>query len=528
MSMRLSGVEGSNMPRLMTMALLGAILFAYVIAGCSGNPTPTATPVPENRPTPVPANTPVPEPTSTPLPTVQSTSTPRPTATMPPAPTPEPAATPAATPTVATLSLDDYLAQLDCASFGEGPEPETYGDISILLAVVIDRMSALAPPADIAEWHDASLDSFQRLKTLIEPFPEDVEIEFVALLAFAEASEAEDAKILEIVGGLPEDVKQRLVDAECADESAVATDDHGNDFENATPLGLGEIVEGSLDGQDDRDVFVIRGWAGEEYLTELPYRFFINLGAKTSPLITIYDSSGLEVARSDDESETEIVWRAEVAGDYFVVLGDGTSQGDYTLTTAPVIPAPVAVPTAAPVAAPTAAPVAVATVAPAPETVSTATPDATPTVAPTTAPTAAPTTTLSLDDYLARVDCNSFWAGEVGPETNGDLTALWGAVIDRMSPLVPPAEVAEWHLATLRSFETLESAIGLFPEDGQIGFLTQFAISEARSTEEANVQGAVDRMPEGVRRQLIADGCVDDPDATPAATPTAAPTAGIR
>ncbi len=265
-------------------------------------------------------------------------------ATQAPIPTPTP---------VATLSLDDYLSQLDCESFGDGPEPETYGDFSVVIARVIDRMSALVPPAEIAEWHDTSLTSFEKLKAAIDPFPADNEIEFITLLAIAEVTEEEDAKIREILGRLPEDVRLRLIDAECADEAAAAGDDHGNDTQNATVIAVSENVQGSLDSGSDKDAFVIQAQAGREYTVALPYRVLFSLGTKTGPLITVYDSFGQEVARSEDDSETEVTWRAEVAGSYYVVLGDGASQGDYTLAVNPAIPAPEA-------------PVSVATVAPVP------------------------------------------------------------------------------------------------------------------------------------------------------------------
>ena len=216
------------------------------------------------------------------------------------------------------------------------------------MAAVIDRMSALVPPTDIIEWHYASLTSFEIIKAAVDQFPKDNEIELITLLALAEVSEAEDAKIREVVENLPDDIQLRLVDAGCADETAAAQDDHGNDFESATVLPLGEVVEGSLDSHDDTDAFVIQAQAGWEYTVELPYRFFIALGTKSGPLIRIYDSSGQEVARSEDDSETEVTWRADAGGNYYVVLGDGASQGDYTLTVTPPAEAPEVVPTAAP------------------------------------------------------------------------------------------------------------------------------------------------------------------------------------
>ncbi len=210
-----------------------------------------------------------------------------------------------------------------------------------------------------------------------------------------------------------------------------------------------------------------------------------------------------------------------------------TSTPATTPTAAPAAtqmptPAATATPTPSPTPVATPEPTAVVTPMPAstPEGTATArpTPEPMPTPTPTPGPTATPTTEPSLDGYLASVDCGSFWVGDMDPETNGDLTALWKAVIERMSSMVPPAEVTEWHQATLASFETLEAAISLFPEDDKIDFLTRFAISEARQIGEADIQAAEESMSEVVRQKLVEDGCVDDPDATPTATPVETPT----
>ena len=99
----------------------GAILLAILLAGCTGEPSPTplARAVPSPTVTAQPGVTPEPTPTPTMAPT--HTSTPEPT------------------PAAATLSLYEYLTQ--CAP----PEQEladaaTFGDVSVLAAELIQRL----------------------------------------------------------------------------------------------------------------------------------------------------------------------------------------------------------------------------------------------------------------------------------------------------------------------------------------------------------------------------------------------------
>ncbi len=107
--------------------------------------------------------------------------------------------------------------------------------------------------------------------------------------------------------------------------------DHGDDFENATAISLGEGVRGSLDSQDDKDVFVFHAEAGRGYEVDLSDYSFGSGRTKTGTLITVYDSAGQELAGTNDLF-TELVWQAGATGNHYVVLGDGASQGSYTLT----------------------------------------------------------------------------------------------------------------------------------------------------------------------------------------------------
>ena len=87
------------MTKFMSVLIVGVTLLAILLAACSDQPEPTATPVPTPEPTTTPV--PTPEPTTTPVPT------PEPTAT--PVPIPEPTATPVPIPepTLGPISIPD-------------------------------------------------------------------------------------------------------------------------------------------------------------------------------------------------------------------------------------------------------------------------------------------------------------------------------------------------------------------------------------------------------------------------------------
>ena len=107
--------------------------------------------------------------------------------------------------------------------------------------------------------------------------------------------------------------------------------DHGDDLENATAISLGEGVRGSLDSQDDKDVFVFHAEAGRSYEVELSDYAFSSGSTKTGTLITVYDFAEQELAGTDDR-RSELGWQAGAAGNHYVALGDGATIGSYTLT----------------------------------------------------------------------------------------------------------------------------------------------------------------------------------------------------
>ena len=213
----------------------------------------------------------------------------------------------------------------------------------------------MVPPAEISEWHQATLASFETLEAAISVFPEDDEIDFLTQFAISTALELEEAKIQAAEESMPEGVRQQLVEDGCVDDPDAtptaaptetpteSSDDHGNDINSATAVAVGEAVEGYLGNRDrndglvwdDKDAFVVQAEGGRRYLVKLSP---ISISYDTrdpgqDPRIAVYDSAGQEIARHGEDSAIgELDWQAESAGSYYIVLGDGGSTGSYTLT----------------------------------------------------------------------------------------------------------------------------------------------------------------------------------------------------
>ena len=359
------------------LTLLLAVFVAASLAACGGGsepedptptvvtqppattpaaPTPAAPPVVTPAPTATPAPTPTPTPTATPTPAAAATPTPPPTAVAQPTPvatpeptaiaTPMPASTPVPTATIVPTStnpaLDAYLAQLDCVGLEEFEVPETYGDIATQIGEIIDRMSALVPPSEIAEWHDLILSTNEELKPSVDALPKDDAIDFMVMFAIVQPFEDVDAAEKEIVSRMPDDVSQRMLDAGCIDDTDVETqtettpstpfdgDDHGNDSQSATAVSVGDDTTGVLDYDGDADYFRFTAEVG------VFYQLDVALGTLNDSTLEIVDSGEWGLVYNDDFGDTlasRVLWTPMESGEYYaVVTGFGT--GSYTLTAA--------------------------------------------------------------------------------------------------------------------------------------------------------------------------------------------------
>ena len=226
------------------------------------------------------------------------------------------------------LSLDDYLTELDCESFQGGEELATYGDMSAAMSQVIDRMSALAPPSEVADWHRASLTTFEKTKDAVDEFPKGDAIDFGELVAIFESLEADEADQAEIVSRMPDQVRQQMAEAGCID-SEDGPDDYSNDKDGATPVTVGSGIQGEIDYEGDTDYFSFTATEGQLYTVQ------VSLGTLRAAYIALEHSVQRDlgvVGRNSDPANPIITWKAREPGDYLIQLHGGSEIGSYTLT----------------------------------------------------------------------------------------------------------------------------------------------------------------------------------------------------
>ena len=139
-------------------------------------------------------------------------------------------------------------------------------------------------------------------------------------------------------------------------------DDHGNDYDSATPIAIGEVVAVELENFDDMDVLVFRARPGTEFLLTLDWEYYeFRENYTEPPLLAVYSTNGQEQTRlmGYDFREIEVpsiglVWRVTTGGNYYIVIGDGNTKGAsaFSVTEAETTK-PIAIPTEAPTPTPT-------------------------------------------------------------------------------------------------------------------------------------------------------------------------------
>ena len=130
-----------------------------------------------------------------------------------------------------------------------------------------------------------------------------------------------------------------------------AVDDHANAVDDATAVTLWEAVKGSLDYEDDVDIFMFQAEKGQSY------RIDVALGNLSDSDVALLDANEELLAYNDDHGDSlasRIDWVAPSSGEYYVAVSGWGGTGSYTLTVSvPAVPAatPIPLPTAAPIPA---------------------------------------------------------------------------------------------------------------------------------------------------------------------------------
>ena len=107
-------------------------------------------------------------------------------------------------------------------------------------------------------------------------------------------------------------------------------DDHADSYDGATPVSVGEPVEGVLHYGGDIDFFVFEAVEGESY------EIRVASGTLEDPTLALYDADVWQLDYDDDSGgslEPLLYWEAANAGSVYVEVA-GFGAGSYTLTIA--------------------------------------------------------------------------------------------------------------------------------------------------------------------------------------------------
>ena len=346
----------------------------------------------------------------------------------------------------------------------------------------------MVPPADLVEWHLLNIEAFRTIQAVYDLFPKDDVEDFGTMDEFIQAVGPDleekysglEEKLSEVAVRLPEYVRQQMIEVDCLDPDIVPDDydepdDHGNDFESATRIAIGEAVAIELEYRHDKDVLVFLAEPGTEYVFTLYWESYSRLHSTARPIVALFDAGGQELAGLFDYgfiSQNEIMWQAVTRGDYYIVVGNRVTDGSITLTVSHST-----------IVDGQGNDIDSATVAAA---------------------------TLSLDVYLTL--CASTEQELADDATFGDLSSQFAAEADSLEALTPPAQLSEWHLLNIENYRTIQAVFDTQPKDDVIDFANLLIIGGAAVELEEKLGEVAARLPEDVLQQMIEAGCIDPED----------------
>ena len=131
-----------------------------------------------------------------------------------------PTATPVAEPpSPSSVNPDEYIRNV-CGEVVSWEDGDSLRGLSEGLGFISEQMSALEPPTEVAEWHDAQIAFAGVFKETIDDFLEDpagrTEDEFIVSMFFTVAPAF--APVEQAIGNMDPDVRARMAEAGCIDD----------------------------------------------------------------------------------------------------------------------------------------------------------------------------------------------------------------------------------------------------------------------------------------------------------------------
>ena len=234
----------------------------------------------------------------------------------------------------AQVSLDDYITTVcgeTVSEAGAWEESESLRELSEGLGFISEQMSALEPPAEVAEWHHAQIVFAGNFKETIDDFLADpgnrTEDEFLLSMFFTLAPLFEPVE--QAVAGMNPDVRARMIEAGCIDEETAGvtpTEDSGPAPSESEEIRVGSSVSGSLDEPEDTDRFHFQAEAGEYYLIAVNWKAIPRLR------LHLFQAPGYNWTFNSQISPIFQRWTPDVSGTINISVSAWDATGDYVLS----------------------------------------------------------------------------------------------------------------------------------------------------------------------------------------------------
>ena len=244
-----------------------------------------------------------------------------------------PTATPVAEPQgTSRVSLDEYLSTV-CGQteVGTWEEGESLRELSEGLGFISEQMSALEPPVEVAEWHDAQVEFADSFKETIDDYLEDPggqsEDEFLISMFFTLAPLFEPVE--QAIADMDAEIRTRMAEANCIDDEPVAAapvQDTTSTVAEREEIFDGVSVAGALAEPDESGRFRFDAEAGETYFVEVTWQDLPSIK------LSIFMSPGFNWIYNSVISPVFTKWTPEVSGMYDMTISSESAGGTYELS----------------------------------------------------------------------------------------------------------------------------------------------------------------------------------------------------
>ena len=251
-----------------------------------------------------------------------------------PASAPSTATPDAEPPNTSSVPLDDYIRNVcgeTVTEVGSWEEGDSLRELSEGLGFVSEQMSALEPPAEVSEWHNAQISFAEAFKEAIDDFLEDpgdrTEDEFLVSMFFTIGPHFEAVE--QTIAGMDAETRTRMAEVGCIDDETVGvtpSEDTGPAQPESEEISVGSSVAGSLDEPEETDRFHLQVDAGEYYLIEVAWQDMPRVS------LSLFQLPGYNWTFNSEFSPISQRWTPGVSGTVSISVSAWDATGAYSLS----------------------------------------------------------------------------------------------------------------------------------------------------------------------------------------------------